>query len=130
MYQYVLANLLANNQDCLGVLFLDGSGETVEMACAGLAPYEMRVLGAYLGIYLRQLEKMLTGKQLGLPVLVHIEESAAHVYAVPLPDGYYLAMVQRQPALVARTRASLEEAVRQLTRELFPEADRLQKRSL
>lgn len=122
MYQYVLANLLANNQDCLGVLFLDGSGETVEMACAGLAPYEMRVLGAYLGIYLRQLEKMLTGKQLGLPVLVHIEESAAHVYAVPLPDGYYLAMVQRQPALVARTRASLEEAVRQLTRELFPEA--------
>jgi hypothetical protein len=120
MYQYVLANLVANNQDCLGVLFLDASGETVEMACAGLAPYEMRVLGAYLGIHLRQLEKILLGKHLGLPVLVHIEESAAHVYAVPLPDGYYLAMVQRQPALVARTRASLEEAVRQLTHELFP----------
>jgi hypothetical protein len=55
MFQFVLANLLANNQDCLGVLFLDGSGETVDMACAGLSPYEMRVLGAYLGIYLRQM---------------------------------------------------------------------------
>ena len=28
MHQYVLANLLANNDDALGVLFLDGSGET------------------------------------------------------------------------------------------------------
>lgn len=119
MFQYVLANLLASNADCQGVLFLDGTGETVDMACAGLSPYEMRVLGAYLGIYLRQLDKMLAGNQLGKPLLVHIEESAAHVFAVPLPDGYYLAMVQRQPALVARSRASLEEAVRQLERELF-----------
>jgi hypothetical protein len=119
MFQFVLANLLANNQDCLGVLFLDGTGETVDMACAGLSPYEMRVLGAYLGIYLRQMEKVLAGNHLGKPLLVHIEESAAHVFAVPLPDGYYLAMVQRQPALVARSRANLEEAVRQLERELF-----------
>lgn len=119
MFQYVLANLLANNEDCLGVLFLDGTGETVEMACAGLSPYEMRVAGAYLGIYLRQLRKTLAGNHLGRPLLVHIEKSGTHVYAVPLPDGYYLAMVQRQPALVARSRATLEEAVRQLEREVF-----------
>jgi hypothetical protein len=119
MFQYVLANLLANNEHCLGVLFLDGTGETVEMACAGLSPYEMRVAGAYLGIYLRQLRKTLDGNQLGRPLLVHIEKSGTHVYAVPLPDGYYLAMVQRQPALVARSRATLEEAVRQLEREVF-----------
>jgi hypothetical protein len=119
MFQYVLANLLANNEDCLGVLFLDGTGETVEMACAGLSPYEMRVAGAYLGIYLRQLRKTLAGNHLGRPLLVHIEKSGTHVYAVPLPDGYYLAMMQRQPALVARSRATLEEAVRQLEREVF-----------
>jgi hypothetical protein len=119
MYQYVLANLLANNPDCLGVLFLDSGGETVDLACSGLSPYEMRVLGAYLGIYLRQLEKVVTGNQLGRPLLVHIEKSAAHIYALPLPDGYYLVMVQRQPAVVALTRASLEEAARQLVRELF-----------
>src|ERR1700686_919417 len=119
MFQYVLANLLANNEHCLGVLSLDATGETVEMACAGLSPSEMRGAGADLGIYLRQLRKMLTGNHLGSPLLVHIEKSGTHVYAVPLPDGYYLAMVQRQPALVARSRASLEEAVRQLEREVF-----------
>jgi hypothetical protein len=122
MFQYVLANLVANHRDCLGVLFLDGTGETVDMASSGLSPYDMRMLGAYLRIHLRQLEKVLAQNHLGRPLLVHIEKSAAHIYAVPLPEGYYLAMVQRQPALVAPTRASLEEAGRQLSRELFPEA--------
>ena len=122
MFQYILANLLADNADCLGVLFLDATGEAVEMACSDASPYEMRVLGAYLGIYLRQLDKVLEHNQLGEPLLVHIEKSAAHVFAVPLREGYYLAMVQRQPALVARSRATLEEAARQVERELFPEA--------
>jgi hypothetical protein len=122
MFQYILANLLANNADCLGVLFLDPTGETVEMSCSDSSPYEMRILGAYLGIYLRQLDKVLVHNQLGEPQLVHIEKSAAHVFAVPLSEGYYLAMVQRQPALVARSRATLEEAARQLERELFPDA--------
>jgi hypothetical protein len=122
VFEFVLANLLANNDDCLGVLFLDSGGETVDLASCGLAPYEMRVLGAYLGIYLRQLERVFANNNLGQPRLVHIEKSAVHIYATPLPDGYYLAMVQRQPALVARARASLESAVEQLKRELFPEA--------
>ena len=119
MYQYVLANLLANNDDALGVLFLDGSGETVDLACSDLSPYEMRVIGAYLGIYLRQLEKISRQNDLGEMRLVHIEKSAVHIYAVPLPDGYYLALVQRQPALVARARATLESAVEQLRTALF-----------
>jgi hypothetical protein len=123
MFRYVLANLLANHRDCLGALFLDGSGETVDMVCSGLHPYEMRVLGAYLGIYLRQLDRLVAGNRLGRPLLVHVENSAAHVYAVPVALGYYLAMVQRQPAVVAHARASPEEAARQLGRELFPEAE-------
>jgi hypothetical protein len=122
MFQYILANLLADNADCLGVLFLDATGETVEMSCSDASPYEMRLLGAYLGIQLRQLDKVLTHNQLGEPLLVHIEKRSTHVFAVPLSEGYYLAMVQRQPALVARSRATLEEAARQVERELFPDA--------
>jgi predicted regulator of Ras-like GTPase activity (Roadblock/LC7/MglB family) len=119
VYQYVLTNLLAANEDALGVLFLDGSGETVDLACADFSPYEMRVIGAYLGIYLRQLEKIARQSDLGEMRLVHIEKSSVHIYAVPLPDGYYLALVQRQPALVARARATLDRAVEQLRTELF-----------
>ncbi len=123
MFQYVLANLLANNEGAVGVLFLDGNGETVDLACAAGSPYEMRVIGAYLGIYLRRLEKVFAQNHLGQPRLLHIERTAVHIYVVPLPDGYCLALVQRHPALVARACASLYDAVAQLRRELFPEAD-------
>ena len=120
VFQYVLANLLANNDHALGALFLDGSGETVDLACGtDFTPYEMRVVGAYLGIYLRQLERVLANNDLGEARMIHIEKKSLHIYVVPLPDGYHLAMVQRHPALVARARESLNEAVEQLKRELF-----------
>lgn len=119
MFQYVLANLIARNDEVLGALFLDASGETVDFACADWSPYEMRVLGAYLGIYLRQFERVLSGNRLGEPRLIHIERETLHVYAMPLPDGYYVAVVQRRPALVANARRTLEDAVAQLRRELF-----------
>lgn len=120
VFQYVLANLLANNDHALGALFLDGSGETVDLACGtGFTPYEMRVIGAYLGIYLRQLDRVLTNNDLGEARMIHIEKKSLHIYVVPLPDGYHLALVQRHPALVARARESLTEAVEQLKRELF-----------
>lgn len=119
MIQYVLANLLANNDQALGVLFLDDNGETVDLACAGYTPYQMRVVGAYFGIYLRQIEKVLTVADAGQTRLIHIEKKMVHIYAMPLPDGYYLVLVQRHPALVARARATMTEAAAQLTQELF-----------
>lgn len=123
MFQYVLANLLAANEGAVGVLFLDGTGETVDLACSDFGHYEMRVIGAYLGIYLRQLDRFLAnggnGADLGRPRMIHIEKRAVHIYAMALPDGYYLALVQRHPALVARARQTLEQAVDQLRSELF-----------
>lgn len=121
MFQYILGNLLASNDKAVGVLFLDGSGETVDLACSELGHYEMRVIGAYLGIYLRRIEKVLAGADLGEPRLVHIEKQAIHIFALPMPDGYYLALVQRHPALIGRTRQSLQDAADQLKRELFPD---------
>lgn len=120
MFHFVLANLLANNKDALGALFLDGTGETVDLACADFSPYEMKVIGAYLGIYMRQFERLLEGHELGGLRLLHIQKRNVHIYVVPLPDGYCLALVQRHPALVAQARHSLGQAVEELKRELFP----------
>jgi hypothetical protein len=119
MFDFVLSTLLASNKDALGALFLDGTGETVDLVCGDFSPYQMRVIGAYLGIYLRRFEKLLAGNGLGELRMVHIEKRGLHIYVVPLPDGYCLALVQRHPALVAQARASLGEAVEQLKRELF-----------
>ena len=120
VFQYVLANLLAHNDHALGALFLDGTGETVDLACGtDFSPYEMRVIGAYLGIYLRQLERLLASNDLGEARMIHIEKKALHIYVVPLPEGYHLALVQGHPAMVAHARETMNLAVEQLRQELF-----------
>lgn len=118
-YHYILANLLAANDGAAGVLFLDDTGETIDLACANGQPEELRVLGAYLGIYLRTIERVAADGGLGEPRLIHLERGGLHVFTVPLPDGYHVALVQRQPALVGRARRSLEAAADQLDTELF-----------
>jgi hypothetical protein len=123
-FEYVLANLLANTDRAVGVLFLDENGETVDMACSEFTPYQMRVVGAYLGIYMRQLDRVLERGALGPPRIIHIEKQSLHIHALPLPDGYYLVLVQRRPGPVAQARATLSLAGDELRREVFGEIAR------
>jgi hypothetical protein len=118
-YEYVLADLLAKNEGALGALFLDDRGETVDLVCADSSPYQMKIVGAYLGIHLRQVEEFLRGIGDGEPRWLHVEKDTVHYYAVPLPDGYSLVLVQRAPALSAHARRTLEAARDSLYRELF-----------
>jgi hypothetical protein len=118
-YQYILGNLLAQNDGAVGVLFLDDQGETIDVACSEFSPYQMKVVGAYVGIYLRQAEQFLRDTGQGPPHWLHVEKEALHLYARPLPDGYYVVLVQRSPALSGRARHTLDAACEQLARELF-----------
>ena len=118
-FQYVLANLLAEHPDALAVIFLDDAGETIDLASVEYAPFDLQIIGAYLGIYLRQLREVTERTALGSPEFVHFELEKAHLYLMTLPDGYYLAMVQRPPALLATARRSLRRAADQLRREVF-----------
>jgi predicted regulator of Ras-like GTPase activity (Roadblock/LC7/MglB family) len=97
-YQYILANLLARNEGAVGVLFVDDSGETVDLACADFSPFQMRVVAAYVGIYLRQVQEFFGEMENGAPNWFHIEKDSLHIYVAPLPDGYFLVLVQRAPA--------------------------------
>jgi hypothetical protein len=118
-FQYVLANLLAERPDALAVIFLDDAGETIDLASVQYAPFDLQVIGAYLGIYLRQIGRVTEQTSLGSPRFVHFELEKAHLYLMTLPDGYYLALVQRTPALLAVARRSLGRAAEELRREVF-----------
>lgn len=118
-FEYILANLMAEVDDAVGVLFLDDSGETVDLASTEESLYQMRVLGAYLGIYMRQIERIAEACSLGDLHLIQIEKGGLHIYAVTLPDDYYLVLVQRRPALVALARRRLERAAVELASALF-----------
>ena len=118
-FQYVLANLLADHPEAIGVLFLDDSGETVDFACVNDSPYEMQLVGAYLGIYLRRVSAILRSSNLGEVRWLHIEGQRRHLHVAVLPDGYCLALVQRQPGQVASARERLRRAAGQIAREVF-----------
>ena len=120
-FQYALANLLASNDGAIAVLFLDETGETVDFACADHTPFQMKLAGAYVGIYLRQLNEVLRAGAFGAAEILHIEKGDVQLHAAPLPDGYYLVMVQQQPALVARARETLLKARTEIAREIFGE---------
>ena len=118
-FQYTLANLLAKNRGALAVLFLDETGETVDLACAEYTPYEMKVVGAYVGIYMRQMAEVSVAAGLGRVDVLHIEKDEIHLFAAVLPDGYYLVLVQTRPSLTAHSQRTLLEARDEIAREIF-----------
>jgi hypothetical protein len=91
----------------------------VDLACSDYSPYQMRVEGAYVGIYLRQARKVAESNDLSEIGLLHLEKKEIHLYARPLPEGYCVVLVQRRPASVGLARRNLEEAAADLRRELF-----------
>lgn len=118
-FQTTLANLLAENERAVAVLFLDETGETVDLACAERSQYQMKIVGAYLGIYLRQLSAVLESSDFGTAEILHIEKEELHFFATPLPDGYYLVLVQERPALIARSRDTLLFARDEIRADIF-----------
>ena len=118
-FQYILANLLASSTGAVGALLLDDTGETVDMACSELPPFDVKLIGAYLGIYLRSATQILSGTRMGTLRVLHIERDRLHLQIATLPEGYFLALVQRSPAPVAAARGRLLRAAEKLTAEEF-----------
>jgi hypothetical protein len=115
----VLNQLLEETAGAVGVLFLDESGEVVDMVSRDLPDDEIRILGAYLGIYMRQLAATAASARLGRLRSVHLEKASLQMLALSLPDGYALVLVQRRPAPVARAKLSLLAAGEELRRQAF-----------
>lgn len=118
-FQYTLANLLAHNEGALAVVFLDETGETVDLACADKVPFHMKLTGAYMGIYLRQVNAVLADNHLGESEILQIDLDNLYLYATSLPDGYYLVLVQSRPGLVAQARRTLLQARDEIARAIF-----------
>lgn len=118
-FHYVLADLLARVPGAEAVVFIDDSGETVDMATTGHSPEELKVMGAYFGIGLRQARNLLESTNLGEPTAVYLRHGSVSVHATCLPDGYFLVLLQSFPASTGIARRHMQSAVVDLGRELF-----------
>ncbi len=120
-FQYILANLLAQSPNAVAVMFMDDAGETVDLATSKYQPFDVQIVGAYLGIYLRQMQAALETADIGVPEAMQIHHENLHIHLRTLPDGYFLALIQKKAGLSGRGRYRVGRAAEQLASELFPQ---------
>jgi len=95
-FQKILRDLVNSTPGAIGALFLDWDGETVEML--GARPFDaddhdLKIMGAYQGIFLTQLREICQRLEAGMPHRFKVEFAATKVLSCDLSEGYYLVLV-------------------------------------
>jgi hypothetical protein len=94
VFRLILNELLVTTHGALAALFLDFEGETVELVCdRDLSDHELRVLGAYQGVFLDRLRTMCSHVSLGNPLRYKIQFPEVAVLSYDVRDGYYVVLL-------------------------------------
>jgi hypothetical protein len=94
MFRQILDELLVTTRGALAALFLDYEGETVALVCdRDLSDHDLRILGAYQGIFLDRLRTLCTNAGAGEPRRFKIQFEAMSVMGYDVKDGYYVVLL-------------------------------------
>ena len=118
IYQEILDSLLLSRREFHAAVLLDKEGETVVVAEKEGDPHNHRVLGAYQGIYLRDLARAFTRCSLGDVLFFSIDLPDSRVYTETLTDGYYVVLVAEPDVPAGLAREKLARAARDLREAL------------
>ena len=76
------------------MIFLDFEGETVELVCdRDLSDHDLRIFGAYQGIYLIRLRELCAKAKIGSPHRFKMEFQSITFLCADLKEGYYLVLL-------------------------------------
>ena len=91
----ILHELVATTSGALAALFLDFEGETVDMVCEhDLSDHDLRIVGAYQGIFLNRLREICTKLKIGPPLRFRVDfEGHTGILSLDVKDGYYLVLL-------------------------------------
>lgn len=117
-FNYLLTNLLVDVPEAVGAIFLDDEGETVEFVTRHGEPFDLKVEGAYQGIFTRQLGSTALTAGIGDLEFFVVEGDELATLTHVLPDGYYVVLVARRPVVQARAQHHFRRTAKLLAREL------------
>jgi hypothetical protein len=117
-FNYLLTNLMVDVPEAVGVIFLDDEGETVDFVTRHGEPFDLKVEGAYQGIFTRRLGSTFARAGIGDLECFVVEGTELATLTHLLPDGYYVVLVARNPVARARAQHHLRRMARILAREL------------
>lgn len=109
-FRQILDDLVHGHDEMLGALFIDESGEIVHEVDAAGGRLDLRLVGAWVGIYLRQLDRIAESGGLGALQVFQSGNGNHWLSACPLEDGYSLVVLQQSPSLAAESKRALLEA--------------------
>jgi predicted regulator of Ras-like GTPase activity (Roadblock/LC7/MglB family) len=94
MFRMILHEMIATTGGALAALFLDFEGETVELVCEhDISDHDLRILGAYQGIFMSKLRELCDAGRLGAPQRFKIEFAQSSVLSFDVRDGYYVVLL-------------------------------------
>ena len=121
LFRTILLDLLHTTHGSLGAIFLDSEGETVEVITErpfDADDHDLRVIGAYQGIFLSQLQRMCETLRAGAPHRFKLEFEKMNVLSCDLKDGYYLVLVVDDSANEGVAWKQLERCRARIVQEL------------
>jgi predicted regulator of Ras-like GTPase activity (Roadblock/LC7/MglB family) len=114
IFQKILDALLASLDGLRAAVLLDNEGETVVASHRDGDDHSHRVIGAYQGIYLRDLTRAFARCGLGEIRSFTIEFGDSRVFTESLQDGYYVVLLAGNEAPQSLARRQLERAAEEL----------------
>ena len=119
MFRLILDELLVKTRGALAALFLDFEGETVALVCdRDLSDHDLRILGAYQGIFLTQLRTLCATAGAGDPHRFKIEFEHTSVLSYDVKDGYYVVLLVDGSCIEGLAWRRLEKCRQQLLAEM------------
>lgn len=115
---HTILSRLVEEDGAAGAIFVDDSGETVDLATPESAE-QMRLLGAYAGIYLRQAQRFCSAEGMSDVRSVEIGCKGLQLQAMLLREGYSLIVAHRRPTITAVSRRRMRMAAHDIEQEAF-----------
>ena len=121
LFRQILLDLLQTTHGSLGAIFLDSEGETVEVTTErplDADDHDLRVIGAYQGIFLSNLKRLCDTLRAGAPHRFKVEFEKMNVLSCDLKDGYYLVLIVDASANEGLAWQKLAETQKRLLAEM------------
>ena len=117
-FQSELDSIVRDVRGVTGVILVDFEGEAVISASSGISTYDLKVVGAYGGIFLEQLRRITGGTGNGTPISFSLDGSGCRILCTGLKDGYHLVLVANSMSPMAIAAERLRICADRLIHEL------------
>lgn len=121
MFRDILHELIRGTRGAIGAVFLDWEGETVELVSErplDADDHDLKVIGAYQGLFLARLRDLCSETEIGAPHRFKVEFANTRTLSCDLKDGYYLVLIMDADASEGLAWHRLSECRAKLLKEM------------